>query len=227
MARALVALAAAALVTVSLASGAPAPALTLDSAKITATWKESWLTGTVSFSGSVAAAAQLESVLRPLDRAGRPAAAVAFAADGAFSKSIKLPKRLLPGRYRLTITGTANGVNLTPVTRDLVNPAPPEGIVDRAWAASRPSGPPVSTVKGPRTQLWAYFHFVVAPKAAKLRVGWHSPSFRWYGQATKPYKTTFASHVSTSGAQKLERGVWFVYLWAGDRVVKRARVRIS
>jgi hypothetical protein len=227
MPRVLVAVAAAALVAVSLASAAPAPSLTLDVAKITAKWKESWLTGTVSFSGTVAGAADLEAVLRPVGRAGSPVTAVAFSADGAFSKTLKLPARMLPGTYRLTIDGTSNGAGLTAVTRDLVNPAPSEGIVDKAWAASRPRGGPVFTVKGPRTQLWAYFHFVVPPKTTRLRVGWHSPSFRWYGQATKPYTPTFASHVSTSGGPPLERGVWFVYLWSGGKVVKRARIRIS
>jgi hypothetical protein len=227
MPRLFVAVAAAALVSVSLASAAPAPALTLDSAKINAKWKESWLTASLSYSGTVAGAADLEAVLRPVGRAGPPAAAIAFSADGSFSKTVKLPNRLLPGTYRLSIDGTSNGVGLTAVTRDLVNPTPAEGIVDKAWAASRPKGPPVFTVKGPRTQLWAYFHFVVPPKSTKLRVGWHSPSFRWYGQATKPYTPTFASHVATAGGLPLERGVWFVYLWSGSKVVKRARVRIS
>jgi hypothetical protein len=225
-------IASAALVAALLASSgtaAPttAPSLTLDSAKLTARWNESWLVGTLSFSGTVGDAAQLQAVLRPMGAAAQPTAVLAFAATGSFSKTLKLPARMLPGAYRLSVGGVANGARLLTETRDLVNPRPSEGIVDKAWASARAGGPPVSTVRGPRSRMWAYFHFAVPPRSGKVTVGWHSPSFRWYGRVTRPYSVTVRSSLATSPGHALERGVWFVYCFSDGKVIKRTRVRIS
>jgi len=211
------------------ARSAPAPTVTIRSAKLTAHWKESWLTGTVSFSGDVSAAAQIEVALRPVTRSGPPAAStqLSTAAAGSFSGTLKLPSRMLPGTYRLSVTGTVAGTSSDPVTRLLVNPAPVEGIVDRSYASLTPGGGPINTAKGPRSVLWVHYHFVVPPKVRKLQVRWHSPDFRWLGIADKTYKLSIASSVQSIGTP-LARGVWFAYLFSSKNVVvKRVRVRVS
>jgi len=201
--------------------------LTLSSATLSSSWKESWLTGSVRFAGTVSAPAQLEAVVRPVGRAGSPLAAVQFSADSSFSRVMRLPSRPLPGHYRLTINGTSGGAHVT-ASRDLILKAPTEGIIDRAFVSLKPSSGPINTAQGSQTELWAHFHFVVAPKSKKVRIAWHDPSFRWEGIANKAYSgPDIKSFVRATGGLKLERGVWFVYLWSSDKVVKRVRVRVA
>lgn len=206
-----------------------APTVTLSSAKLTTHWKESWLTGTLSFAGTATSGpVTLEAVLRPVTRPGPPTAAaeISLPSGGPFSRTVKLPSRMLPGKYRLTINGTAGGVATATVTRNLVNPAPAEGIVDRSYASLTSGGKAINTAKGPRNKLWVHYHFAVRPKASGLRVQWHSPDFRWYGIAQKTNTTEIKSYVESTGAP-LMRGVWFAYLFWKGTVVKRTRVRIS
>jgi hypothetical protein len=208
---------------------ADAPTVTLSSAKLTTHWKESWLTGSVSFAGTASAGpVTLEAVLRPVTRPGPPTAAaeISLPAGGPFSRTLKLPSRMLPGTYRLTINGTAGGVPTATVSRNLVNPAPAEGIVDRSYESLTETGKAINTAKGPRNRLWVHYHFVVRPKAPGLLVKWHSPNFRWYGIAQKPPTADIKSYVQSTGAP-LMRGVWFAYLFWKGTVVKRTRVRIS
>jgi hypothetical protein len=208
---------------------ADAPTVTLSSAAITAHWKESWLTGSVSFAGSASGGpVSLEAVLRPVSRTGPPTAVaeISLPAGGPFSRTLKLPSRMLPGTYRLTVNGTASGAATATVSRNLVNPAPAEGIVDRTYASLTETSPAINTAKAPRNRLWVHYHFAVKPKGPGLRVQWHSPNFRWYGIASKTNTTEIKSYVQSTGAP-LMRGVWFAYLFWKGTVVKRTRVRIS
>jgi hypothetical protein len=207
---------------------AAAPTVTLSSAKLTVNWKESWLTGSLSFAGTASGPVVLEAVLRPVTRPGPPTAdtEISLPAGGPFSRTVKLPTRMLPGKYRLTVNGDAGGVPTATVSRILVNPAPKEGIVDRSYASLTSGGQAINTAKGPRNKLWVHYHFAVKPKGPGLRVQWHSPNFRWYGIAQKTNTTEIKSFVQSTGAP-LMRGVWFAYLFWKGTVVKRTRVRIS
>jgi hypothetical protein len=203
-----------------------APIVTLNSAALSSTWKESWLTGSVRFSGTVSGPATLRVSLRP--RAGGPvAAAVTLPLDqaGKFGGELTLPARLLPKVYRLTVSGEGEGEQVAPVHRDVVLKAPPEGIVDRAWASRTKNGPPVSTIPGKPTSVWAHFHFAVAPKSKKVRNRWYSPNFKWWGEKkNKPWTRTVHTRLA---AAKLDKGVWFAYMFSENRVVKRWRVRLG
>jgi hypothetical protein len=222
-------LAAAALGTVGAAPGIPAttPALSIDSATVSARWRESWLTATLRFAGSAGAAADLTATLRPADRAGPPAARARMtaAADGQFSGTMKLPPRLLPGRYLLRVFGTSGTTQLTPVERSVTVPAPVEGVVDRASTSTTRNGAPTINTRGPRSVLWARFHFLVPPKSGRVTASWYTPSFKWVGTVTRAYKTDFVTFVR--GAPSLERGRWWCFLRSSGRVVKRVRIRIN
>ena len=215
----------------ALARPASAPTVTLSSAKLVAHWKESWLTGTVTFSGSVSAAAQaqVEAALRPVARSGSPAASATLSTTptGSFSGTLKLPARMLPGKYQLSVTATVAGTSSVPVTRVLVNPAPEEGIVDRAYASLTKTSSRINTASSPRHDLWVHYRFVVAPKVRNVQVKWHSPNFRWCGQKIYPYKATISSKVASTPTP-LANGVWFAYLFSSKGVaIKRVRVRIA
>jgi hypothetical protein len=201
-------------------------AIALENAKLTSSWKQSWLTGRVNFSGSVTGPAELRASLRPVG-GGRVAGAVdiSMATAGKFAGLIKLPNRLLPKLYRLSVTATSGDVLVPSVHRDLRLPAPPEGIVDRAWASRTKNGPPVDTIPGNPTEVWGHFHFVVPPKSRKVRNRWYSPNFRWWGEKkNKPWTPTVHTRLA---AAKLDKGVWFAYMFSENRVVKKWRVRLG
>jgi hypothetical protein len=203
------------------------PALVkLETAKLSSKWKESWLTGSVRFSGSVTAASELRISLRP--KAGGPVAAAVTLPNveaGPYGGELTLPARLLPKTYRLTVSGTSEGLQLKSAFRDVKLPAPPEGVVDRAWASRTKNGPPVTTIPGNPTQVWAHFHFAVPPKSRKVRNRWYSPNFRWWGEKkNKPWTATVHTRLA---AAKLDKGVWFAYMFSQNRVVKRWRVRLG
>jgi hypothetical protein len=202
------------------------PLVTIKSATISAKWKESWLTGSVRFSGTVSGSADLRASLRP-KAGGSIAAAVDIPGlqPGPYGGTLPLPNRLLPKVYRLTISGTSADGPIKPVSRDVTLPAPPEGVVDRAWASKTKNGPPINTIPGSPTEVWAHFHFVVPPKSRKVRNRWYSPNFRWYGEKkNKPWTPTIHTRLA---AAKLDKGVWFAYMFSENRVVKRWRVRLG
>ena len=203
------------------------PSVTLKSATISSTWKESWLTGRVRFSGLVVSGpADLRASLRP-KAGGSVAAAVDLPSvqPGPFGGTLTLPNRLLPKTYTLTISGTAADGPVKPVRKDVVLKAPPEGIVDRAWASKTKNGPPVKTIPGSPTEVWAHFHFVYPPKSRKVRNRWYSPNFRWYGEKkNKPWTRTVHTRLA---AATLDKGVWFAYMFSENRIVKRWRVRLG
>ena len=215
------------------AQAQPPPPVTLKSAAITAKWKESFVVGSVRFSGVVGGPASLRATLRPA--AGGK---VANAADlpieqaGTFGGELTLPARLLPKLYRLTITGTTNeGAQITPVHQDVRLRQPPEGIVDYAYISAVQGGKRVDTLKGKRLKIWARFHFVVAPlkgERAKLRASWHSPDFKFHAEPHKRLNTFVDTWVFDTTGKGLMKGVWFCYLRStSGYVIKRTRVRLA
>jgi hypothetical protein len=202
------------------------PVVSLKDATLTSKWKESWLTGSVRFSGTVTGNADLRVSLRP-KAGGKVAAAVTLPSQqpGAFGGGLTLPPRLLPKVYRLTVSGTSADGEIAPVHRDLTLKAPPEGVVDKAWASATKNGPPVNTIRGNPTSVWAHFHFAAPPASGKVRNRWYSPNFRWWGEKkNKPWTRTVHTQLA---AAKLDKGVWFAYMFSADRVVKRWRVRLG
>ena len=209
--------------------GATGGTIAVTSIKFSGSWKESWLTAKVTYAGSVSDATDpvdLLAVLRPVGRAGVPAGSQKprIGAAGSFSGSITLPPRLLPGTYRLTVTGRAGTTVLVPGTKDVTNPAPAEGIVDFAIASATKGGRKANTVSSPRKDLYARFHFLVRPKSSKVHIGWFSPNFRFLGEKDVPYKTTIFTHVGSD--LPLARGVWFGFVGPKNHPAKRIRIRI-
>ena len=209
------------------ASPRPAAAVTVSSVSIDASWKESWLTATLTFSGTVDSAAQLTIFVRPADRPGNVAAKTELpvAAAGAFTGQLRLPARLLPGAYTLRVTGTSATGDIPPVDAPFTVPAPAEGIVDKAGVATRKGGTFVDRVQGTVAVLWARFHFVVPPQTKVVEISWYTPSFQFVGTVKKPYKATVeTSLANTSG--HLQPGTWYAIAKVGGKVVKRARLKI-
>lgn len=212
-------------------AAAAAPGITLDSAKLTARWNESWVKGIVSFRGTATIPAEIRVSLRPVG-GGRTAGAETFSLSepGPFSGAIPLPARLMPGLYRLIVTGSSGDQPLVADHRDVRLKAPPEGIVDYAYISATQGGKRANTLNGRRLQIWARFHFVVAPakgQRKKLRASWHSPDFKWHAEPHKTLKQNIDTWVIDTTGNGLMKGVWFCYLKStSGYVVKRTRVRL-
>src|SRR5262245_36667558 len=94
------------------AVAANAPTLTVDSATVTASWKQGWLQSGagIHIAGSVSVPATLRVVLRPAERSGVVTALQTYevAQAGSFTETLPLPPRPLPGPYTLRVSGTSD-----------------------------------------------------------------------------------------------------------------------
>jgi hypothetical protein len=209
------------------------PTVALKSAVLKSKWKESFVVGGVRFSGVVSGPAELRATLRPRG-GGRVANAVTLQIDqpGPFGGELTLPARLLPKVYRLTISGTSSeGAQLTPVHRDVRLQQPPEGIVDYAYMSATRGGKRANTLNGKRLQIFARFHFVVAPlkgERKKLRSSWHSPDFKFHVEPHKQLNEFIDTFVLDTTRKGLMKGVWFCYLRStSGYIIKKTRIRLA
>jgi hypothetical protein len=207
--------------------------VTLKTVVLKSKWKESFVVGSVRFSGVVSGPAELRASLRPA-AGGRVANAVtlSIAQAGSYGGELTLPARLLPKLYRLTISGTtSDGAQITPIHRDVRLNQPPEGIVDYAYISATRGGKRANTLTGKRLQIYARFHFVVAPlpgERKKLRSSWHSPDFKFHAEPHKQLKTFIDTWVIDTTGKGLMKGVWFCYLKStSGYVIKKTRIRLA
>jgi hypothetical protein len=199
--------------------------LTVTNAAVRVAWKESKASGSVTVTGSVTASSQLVLALRSLNAKTIGQGAVDARSGGDFTGALKLPPTLVPGTYTLHVSGTSGGTDLPAVSREVVVPSPPEGVVRRASASTRRGGPPVLSVSGGVKELWARFQFAARPSASSVTVYWITPSGQIVGSAVKPYAPTIDSFVGSSSP--LQKGVWRAVLKAKGKVVKRVAVRVG
>jgi hypothetical protein len=221
------------LVVVSAQAQAPPPSVKLTSVVLKSKWKESFVVGSVRFTGIVSGPAELRVSLRPA-AGGKVANAVTLQLDqgGTFGGELTLPARLLPKLYRLTVSGTTSeGAQVTPTHKDVRLKQPPEGIVDYAYMSATRGGKPADTLKGKRLQIFARFHFVVAPlpgERKKLRSSWHSPDFKFHVEPHKDLNKFVDTFVLDTTGKGLMKGVWFCYLRStSGYIIKRTRIRLA
>ena len=218
---------AAARVAESAAPSRAAASVTLASVSLDASWKESWLTASLTFSGTTDAPVLLTAFVRPVDRPGGVVAKtdLGVAAAGAFTGQLRLPPRILPGTYRLRITGGGDTGSITPVESDFAVPAPPEGVVDKSGVSTARGGRFVDRLQGTTAVIWARFHFAFPPATKTIEISWYTPSFKFIGKVKKPYKPTVETFLrNTTG--HLQPGVWYAIAKVNGVVVKRTRLRI-
>lgn len=202
------------------------PPPTIRSADARVAWRESRVRGGVVVSGTVSAASELTLVLARKETPAKPVAKAAVSAGSAspFTTTLKLPPASLPGAYVIHVAGTSGAAQFPPLDRNVVVPAPPEGVVDRASISTRPGGRPVVSVSGPQRELWVAFHLAARPSASSVAISWIAPSGKMIG----PFKRSYAETVESSigSPTPLAKGVWRAVLEAKGKVVKRASVRL-
>lgn len=207
--------------------------VTITGTSVTAKWKESYVKGSVKFSGTETVAGTLEASLRNT-RTDRLIAVKRFSVGtGSFTGSIPLSARPVPGTYRLRLKEFPTG---SAADRNVVIPAPPEGVIDVAYMTNTKHGSRKKVIKNAKI-IYAHFHFISRPTTNTLTFKWQkpgNPKVRFTGFATKRYSTTVDTFVcvkSTSGGPclnvPLRTGKWYCIVMAKGKVVKRQDIRVT
>src|SRR5262249_4417131 len=111
----------------------PPPGTAVRSAVLSPRWHESEYRGRLVVTAAVPGAARIRLVLRRGN-------AVEFTtrmtlSSGSFARQFRLSRKLLPGRYVLTVVPSQSPTPLSPQTMAIALRAPPEGVVSQAWAS--------------------------------------------------------------------------------------------
>jgi hypothetical protein len=207
--------------------------LTIGTTNVTAKWKESYVKGSVSFTGSETNSIDLEASLRNVATARLIQVKRFSVSAGNFSNSIPLSARPVPGTYRLRLKEMPTG---SAADRNVTIPAPPEGVIDIAYMTNTKTGARKKVIKNAKV-IYAHFHFVARPQTNTLTFKWQkpgNPKVRFTGFATKRYATTIDTFVCvkrTSGGScldvPLQKGKWYCIVYAKGKVVKRQDVRVT
>ena len=207
--------------------------VTITSTSVTATWKESYAKGSVKFSGTQTVAGTIEASLRNV-KTGRLLYAKRFkVGTGTFTNSLPLTARPVPGTYRLRLkefpTGNASD-------RNVIIPAPPEGVIDVAYMTSSKNGRRMKVIRNAKI-IYAHFHFLTRPQTNTLTFKWQkpgNPKVRFTGFAKKRYATTVNTFVCvkrTGGGSCLDvtlsKGKWYCIVLVRGKIVKRQDIRVT
>jgi len=207
--------------------------LAVTSPRIKVKWALSTGTGTIALSGRVGGpAGLLLQVRRP---AGGVLERIRFTAKGKFSKTLRLPKdilprgaRLLPGAFVASLRGTSARAGLPVVVRPLVVPSPREGVVRIAFASASNGGPPTARLPSGQHQAWANFNMQTQPSLKlPLRVRWYRPDKTVLGDDTTVSNRPEVTSEIDGGNLAIAKGTWVAELRAGSQVVKRLNVQIG
>jgi hypothetical protein len=172
-------------------------------------------------SGRSDRAATLDLVL---ERAGRTVARRRLTvAAGPFSLPVRAPRGLLPGVHRLRIRDVGGILPERVITLRIK--APPEGVVDSAFASGIANGPPAA-VLGPRPRIFANFHFAAVPaRGRRITTRWYRGPAAIDDPVVRPRAAGVAAYLQVRRGD-LPRGRYRCVLRAGGTVVAVASVRI-
>jgi uncharacterized repeat protein (TIGR02543 family) len=206
--------------------------LVVNTPRIRVKWALSTGTGTITVFGRVGGkVGLLLQVRRPgggvLERAR-------FTARARFTRTLRLPKdilprgaRLFPGAFVASLRGVKAADGLPLVVRPLVVPAPREGVVRQAFASAVQGGPPTLRLPSGSHQAWANFQLQTQPSLKlPLTIRWYRPDGSFLNSMTPSNRPEMTS-VINGGSAAIASGTWVAELRAGPLVVKRLSVRIG
>jgi hypothetical protein len=194
------------------------PVAVLTGATFSAKWKVSRVSGTLKVTGSAPRAGSYAvDVLKGTSR--KLHASFALGA-GPFAKSLKLPAKLLPGTYAVSLIpadGQVKGASRTATLK-----APVSGVVDVAFISGARNGTAARTLTGV-TRIWASFHFAAKPKGS-VKLTWYRIGKKRVriGSTTKPVAAKIVSFLGVGGAFQ---GTYQAVLSRKGVVIARASVK--
>jgi hypothetical protein len=177
----------------------------------------------VSLSGTTAVKAELTVTIRK-HGAKKTSATSKFAANpGKWTRTLKLPSGLTPGKYDVAISGPTVTSSATAFTIA----APKSGIVKRTYASGPRRGPAVTTLSK-SSELWAHFSFGTLPKKGQtITTQWILPSGSKLAANTRPRGTLVEAQVKDLSGKTLPAGRWRCVIRAGGTVVATLNVRLK
>jgi PKD repeat protein len=133
---------------------------------------------------------------------------------------------VLPGGFIVSLRGRTGSTQLPLELRTVELPAPPEGVVRRAFASSSEQGAPAPTLAAGAKEAWVHFVLAAQPKPSRaITVTWYLPGGKLLGTVGKSNRPTVESFVRSDAP--LPSGFWRVELRAGGKLVKTLAVRIG
>lgn len=218
-------------ITVSAAASKPAggggggggggSAISIATPSVKATYVSGKLVGSVGLSGTSATAAKLSIAISKQGAKKAVATTTLTIKAGTWSKTIKLPATLQPGRYMVTASG--KGVSSTSVSFAI--PVPKTGITNRVYASGAQHGPAVTKIAS-TSQLWAHFHFSSLPKKGlAITTQWTLPSGTKLAANTRPRTNLVEAQVKDLKGGSLVKGTWRCVLRVGGTVVATVTVK--
>jgi hypothetical protein len=197
----------------------PPPALGLSSAAFAVTWRASASLGRLVLRGTADEAAQVSGALTR----GKFRKPLSFRVPaGPWVVRIALPRTLVPGPYRVLLTGQAAGRPTAPAAGSARLKAPREGVVDDYVISSSRRGPDGASFTRAR-KLYLRFHFASLPRAgARIRLHIAGPR-KLQDVKVLNRRVTIGTDIGNTG-RLLPKGRWHFVLRADGRVVKRASV---
>jgi Tol biopolymer transport system component len=188
-------------------------------------WRESEFSGVLKVSGRVPGLAKIQLALR---RGTRTYLAVGLTlAKGEFTRRLRLPRGLLPGRYTLDVTADGSPTQLKPHKVPATLRAPPEGVVSQTWASATVGGPPMTKIPATNSIAFAHFRFAALPRPGRALVAlWYRNGKREGDPAPKPRSALVITWAEVEGAP-LYRGTYRCVLRAGKTVVKKLTFRVA
>jgi hypothetical protein len=211
-------------IVVAAPAGPATPKTTVAKPKLKAAYVASRLVGTIALSGTSAAPTSLSIAIRR-SGAKKVAATVKLAVKkaGTWSKTIKLPASLLPGKYGVTVSGTGVTSSATSFTIAV----PKTGVASRVYASGPRHGPAVTKL-GRTSELWAHFRFGSLPKKGQaITTQWILPSGTKLGANARPRAALVEAQVKDLKGKPLPTGRWRCVLRVGGVVVATLNVRLT
>jgi hypothetical protein len=202
----------------------PLPTTTVAKPKLKLTWKSGKLSNSsVTLTGTVGAPASLTITVSARGSRKTVVKSTFAASSGAWSRTIKLPATLSPGKYDVSVTGPVVQSSATSFTV----PAPASGIVKRSYATGPRRGPAVTTISH-TSELWAHFQFSFLPKKGqKITTQWVLPGGKKLAANTRPRTSLVEAQVKDLSGKTLPTGRWRCVIKVGKTVLATLNVRLK
>ena len=211
-------------------TAAATPTVSFDQAATATRWSQGFLTGSVRFRGQVSEPATLLVFVRRASNRGPVLASqqLDVAAAGAFSGTLRLPVQPMPATYKLRVSLVTEAGNvLLGAARNVVIPAPPEGVVARAVVSRARGGTNVTAVGSGVREMWVRFRFLSPPARGRtVRVVWFTPDARILGIVLRTSTIVVDSYIRGGGGAAIPKGNWEARLIVGGTTARRTFVRI-
>jgi len=141
---------------------------------------------------------------------------------GPVSPNLSLPKRLAPGRYRVSVGGVsvAGKAGLVTIAR------PAAGLLTRAFGSAAANGPAAVSFPSGRRVIYGNFVFGLVPTRGPVTTEWTGPDGATSGRVGRPRVRSVAGFVRRSGQAPLPPGRYTCTLRVAGKAIATVTLRI-